>query len=63
MADEDRRWQVETETGAVAPRSASDVIGELTDMVATGDLGEYEPIPLGFVPMDQSSAAGSGPAS
>ena len=61
IADEDRRWQVETETGAVAPRSAADVIGVLSDLVARGDLGEYEPIPLGLVPMDRTIGGGLRP--
>jgi replicative DNA helicase len=61
IADHDQVWQVETETGTVAPRSATDVLGVLSDLVARGDLGEYEPIPLGLVPMDRSIGGGLRP--
>ncbi|HYN69779.1 MAG TPA: DnaB-like helicase C-terminal domain-containing protein [Candidatus Eisenbacteria bacterium] len=58
LADRDRRWQLETDTGSLAPRSATDMLGVLSDLVARGDLGEYEPIPVGFVPFDRTIGGG-----
>ena len=55
------RWFLETGGGAMAPRSAVDVLVEVNDRVQTGQLGEYEPIPLGLVPIDRTIGGGIKP--
>jgi replicative DNA helicase len=51
-------WRLETDNGAMAPRSALDVLIDLNDNIATGKLGEYQPLPLGFTPMDKTIGGG-----
>ena len=34
------------------PRSALDVLVDLNDKVASGNVAEYQPVPLGFTPME-----------
>src|SRR5512147_2111468 len=55
------RWFLETGGGAMAPRSAVDVLVDVNDRVQTGQLGEYEPIPLGLVPTDRTIGGGIKP--
>jgi replicative DNA helicase len=54
-------WHLDTGGGALAPRSAVDVLVEVNDRVSTGQLGEYEPIPLGMVPIDRTIGGGIKP--
>jgi replicative DNA helicase len=54
-------WHLETGRGAMAPRSAVDVLVEVNDRVQTGQLGEYEPIPTGLVPVDRTIGGGIKP--
>src|SRR5215210_2097768 len=54
-------WFFETGGGALAPRSAIDVLIEVNDKISTGDLGDYEPIPLGLVPIDRTIGGGLKP--
>ncbi|HJW23048.1 MAG TPA: DnaB-like helicase C-terminal domain-containing protein [Candidatus Limnocylindrales bacterium] len=54
-------WHLETGRGAMAPRSAVDVLIEVNDRVTSGQLGEYEPIPLGMVPIDRTIGGGIKP--
>lgn len=42
----------------MAPRSALDVIDELNDRVASGRIAAYQPIPLGFTPLDRALGGG-----
>ena len=55
------RWFLETGGGAMAPRSAVDVLVDVNDRVQTGQLGEYEPIPVGMVPIDRTIGGGLKP--
>ena len=52
---------VETENGRMAPRSALDVLVDLSDKVASGKVGEYQPVPLGFTPLDKTIGMGLRP--
>jgi replicative DNA helicase len=54
-------WRLETEGGRLAPRSAMDVLAEVRGRVATGQIGDYEPIPLGMVPLDRTLGGGLRP--
>ena len=42
----------------MAPRSALDVLVDLNDKVTTGHLAEYQPVPLGFTPIDKTIGSG-----
>ncbi len=54
-------WRLDSDTGSMAPRSALDVLVDLNDKVVSGKLGEYQPVPLGFTPMDKTIGAGLRP--
>src|SRR5256885_6313929 len=45
----------------MAPRSALDVLVDLSDKVSSGKVGEYQPVPLGFTPLDRTIGAGMRP--
>ena len=47
-------WRLDTANGSMAPRSAIEVLIDLNDKVAEGKVGEYQPIPLGFTPLDKT---------
>jgi replicative DNA helicase len=51
-------WRLDTPNGSMAPRSALDVLIDLNDRVTTGKVGEYEPVPLGFTPLDKTIGTG-----
>ena len=56
-----RAWRLESPTGSMAPRSALDVLVDLNDKVVSGQLAEYQPIPLGFMPLDKTIGGGLRP--
>ncbi len=51
-------WSVGGMLGPVAPRSASEVLGTLAGKVAAGDVDQYQPVPLGFTPLDKTIGGG-----
>jgi len=51
-------WRLDTDNGSMAPRSALDVLVDLNDKVTTGNIGEYQPVPLGFTPLDKTIGTG-----
>jgi hypothetical protein len=51
-------WRLDADTGSMAPRSALDVLVDLNDKVTTGKVGEYQPVPLGFTPIDKTIGMG-----
>jgi replicative DNA helicase len=53
-----RGWRLDTDNGSMAPRSALDVLVDLNERVTTGHLGEYQPVPLGFTPLDKTIGSG-----
>jgi len=57
----DDDWRLETEHGRLAPRSAMDVLTEVRGRVAAGQIGDYEPVPLGMVPLDRTLGGGLRP--
>ncbi len=54
-------WRLDTDHGSMVPRSALDVLIDLNDRVVSGRLGEYQPIPLGFTPLDKTIGSGIRP--
>jgi replicative DNA helicase len=61
LTAEGRTWRLETDNGSMAPRSALDVLVDLNDKIATGRVAEYQPVPLGFTPMDKTIGGGLRP--
>jgi len=57
----DAAWKLETGHGSMAPRTAIDVLNDVRDKVATGELADYEPIPLGLAPLDRMLGGGIRP--
>ena len=55
---EDGEWRLDTAGWTVEPRSAIEVIGTLTEKVSRGAVADYQPIPLGFTPLDKSLGGG-----
>src|SRR4029079_5223433 len=51
-------WRLDADTGSMVPRSALDVLVDLNDKVTSGRVGEYQPVPLGFTPMDKTIGSG-----
>ena len=51
-------WRLDTDNGSMRPRSALDVLVDLNEKVTTGNVGEYQPVPLGFTPMDKTIGTG-----
>jgi replicative DNA helicase len=51
-------WRLDADTGSMAPRSALDVLVDLNDKVVSGRVGEYQPVPLGFTPLDKTIGSG-----
>ena len=54
-------WFLETGHGSMAPRSAIDVLNDVREKVATGELADYEPVPLGMAPLDKMMGGGLRP--
>ena len=57
----EQRWRIDAPTGSLAPRSALDVIAELDERLVSGRVAAYEPIPLGFNPLDRALGGGVRP--
>ena len=54
-------WALDTPGGSMVPRSALDVLADVRGKVATGELADYEPIPLGLSPLDRMLGGGLRP--
>jgi replicative DNA helicase len=54
-------WRIDTANGSMAPRSALDVLVDLNDKVTSGQVGDYQSVPLGFTPMDKTIGSGLRP--
>jgi replicative DNA helicase len=54
----DPEWRYDAGGFTLAPHSMIEVLGTLSDKVTRGALGEYQPIPLGFTPLDKSLGGG-----
>src|SRR4029450_8213694 len=53
-----RGWRLDTDGGSMRPRSGLDVLVDLNERVTTGHLAEYQPVPLGFTPLDKTIGTG-----
>ncbi len=51
-------WRLDTDNGSLVPRSALDVLVDLSDNLASGRFGEYQAIPLGFGMLDKTIGGG-----
>jgi replicative DNA helicase len=51
-------WGADDQPASLRPRSAMEVLGGLSDKVSRGAVGEYQPIPLGFTPLDRTLGGG-----
>ena len=51
-------WAYDSGLGVVEPRSATQVLSTLAGKVAQGDVTQYQPVPLGFTPLDKSIGGG-----
>lgn len=51
-------WRLDGPNGSMAPRSAIEVLVDLNDKVASGRVGEYQALPLGFTPLDKTIGTG-----
>jgi replicative DNA helicase len=56
-----REWRLETDRGPLLPRSALEVLVRLNEKVSTGQVAEYQPVPLGFTPLDKTIGNGLRP--
>ena len=54
-------WTLETGHGSMSPRTAIDVLNDVRTKVATGEVGDYEPVPLGMAPLDRMLGGGLRP--
>ena len=54
-------WALETGHGSMVPRTAIDVLNDVRNKVAAGDLADYEPVPLGMAPLDRMLGGGLRP--
>ena len=51
-------WAYDSGLGVVEPRSATQVLSTLAGKVAEGDVTQYQPVPLGFTPLDKAIGGG-----
>jgi replicative DNA helicase len=58
---ETRDWALETGHGSMVPRTALDVLMDIRGKVAAGDIADYEPVPLGMLPLDRMLGGGLRP--
>jgi replicative DNA helicase len=54
-------WTLDTGSGSMSPRTAIDVLNDIRTKVATGELADYEPVPLGMAPLDRMLGGGLRP--
>jgi replicative DNA helicase len=54
-------WSLDTGFGTMTPRTALDVLADVRTKVSTGELADYEPIPLGMAPLDRMLGGGIRP--
>ncbi|MBA3779583.1 MAG: AAA family ATPase [Chloroflexi bacterium] len=52
------QWRFDGDGGSMVPLSALDVLLNLNDKVSTGHIAEYQPVPLGFTPLDKTIGTG-----
>jgi replicative DNA helicase len=52
------QWAVDAHGWRIQPRTAVDVLSALSEKVSRGEVGEYQPIPLGLTPLDKTLGGG-----
>jgi len=53
-----KTWDYDSGVGNIEPRSATQVLTTLAGKVAEGDVTQYQPVPLGFTPLDKTIGGG-----
>jgi replicative DNA helicase len=53
-----KTWGYDSGLGNIQPRSATQVLSTLAGKVAEGDVTQYQPVPLGFTPLDKTIGGG-----
>ena len=56
-----QEWALETGHGSMVPRTALDVLMDIRGKVAQGDIADFEPVPLGMLPLDRMLGGGLRP--
>jgi replicative DNA helicase len=51
-------WSIDSGVGIVQPRPATEVLATLAGKVSRGDVDQYQPVPLGFTPLDKTIGGG-----
>nr|MBA2571025.1 AAA family ATPase [Chloroflexota bacterium] len=51
-------WALDAGTAVVQPRSTAEVLQTLAHKVAVGSVEQYQPVPLGFTPLDKTIGGG-----
>ena len=51
-------WTVDSGLAMVQPRSATEILSTLADKVSVGSVDQYQPVPLGFTPLDKTIGGG-----
>jgi replicative DNA helicase len=51
-------WSYDSGVGVIQPRSAATVLSTLAHKVASGAVDQYQPVPLGFTPLDKTIGGG-----
>ena len=54
-------WRLDTDNGSLVPRSSLDVLIDVNEKVLSGQLAEYEAVPLGLPPIDRTIGGGLKP--
>ena len=54
-------WELDVGEGSLRPRSALDVLTNLNERIASGNIDEFQPIATGFVPLDKTIGGGLRP--
>jgi replicative DNA helicase len=54
-------WRLDTANGSMNPRSALEVLVDLNEKITSGNISDYQPVPLGFTPLDKTIGTGLRP--
>ena len=54
-------WRIDADGGSMRPQSALDILMTLNERISTGDVSRYQPLPLGFTPLDKTIGGGLRP--
>jgi replicative DNA helicase len=54
-------WRLDTDGGSLVPRTSLDILIDVNEKVLSGQLAEYEAVPLGLPPIDRTIGGGLKP--